>query len=1296
MPEAVLQEYSQEISRLIEDSHLGEAVRHCRHILEQFPRHVETYRLMGKALLEQGELEGAADVFQRVLSADPEDFIAHAGMAIIYKQQNKLPEAAWHMERAFEVDPYNGVIREALQDIIGLRDGLPPEHLTLTRGALARLYLKGELYSQVIGDLKQLLDEDPDRVDLAIVLAEALWRDGQRVEAAEVCTRVLERLPDCTKANAILAEVWLVTDRVDEAQNYLRTVFELVLPSISSLDVDSVVGHAFSTDGSPLLPEAILVNRAGSDVSAGSSDELVDWVQDLDFGDEFALEDVEPEWLGALQDDSNVLPVEEDDSSADRVRGIAAHGLQDADIGLPADWSEGDPFDAAESSAEQEASSFPELKGELKDQDPVPPETQGETAAEATSWFSQSSDQLPGIGELGEETDWESWLSSEREHKTPAEPGSRGDSLDVEEVRMGAMDDPRKNQDEFSEAEEPRRSGEGQSGQEGDSFDWLDELQEASEPTQSDELKGMDEGALPDWLRDGIDMNDASEADLDWMDDSEADKESRTTDPVAGSREDLPDWLREELAVEGEEEPLGTGDDLSWLDQIAAGEGPAIEEPPTMSWPESEISGPEGTDVEASDFEAVDDVPEDLEEAMAWLEQLASQQGAPLEELPSLAPSSDKDALTDKDEEELLAEVPDDISDAMAWLDELSDEQIADREAEPASTAFEDIEEAAEEEEDGELHWLDELASVDSESDFGSEMIGEAAESDQPVDVGAGGDWFDEIEDEAFDAPAMADDQDGFELQAGIGREELDLESKLPAAEQPPAASAEHPEQHDLDWLDEVDEDSDLDAAWLEELTRDAGADRESAEFSGDQVGDEHDLEEERTRETDEAMAWLEELAAEGSSTTDMPSWQGLDRDEPGLEALTELEDIPDDPEQALAWLEGLAADADETQIAIDVVEEEATPAVPHDVVAARAEAEAILLHDEHDTSDVAQDAEILEAMPEDPDEAMVWLEKLAARQGESLDELPSVTDVDDEIETPDWLSEELEAEGIEEDEAFGLLFSEDTVDEADWEEPDLAVTELEPEIPEAEVAVEGTDVTDDEATDADLGTEFLSEMAAADMEVDEDLPDWLALDNEDEEDQFDWDEPAFDPTGWLRAEELAAEESGLQEQAPELEFPEEGVAESEYEEVKLEEFEDTSEGPPGATEPAIPELEDITDSEREEGVVLDVEDAEELALPEIAEPLTPETEAAEGDRAEQFQKAWTALETEQYDVALETYGSILERGDNISLLISDLERATEAHDSQPRLVRLLGDAYMENGQLQKALDAYRKALEML
>jgi cytochrome c-type biogenesis protein CcmH/NrfG len=45
--------------------------------------------------------------------------------------------------------------------------------------------------------------------------------------------------------------------------------------------------------------------------------------------------------------------------------------------------------------------------------------------------------------------------------------------------------------------------------------------------------------------------------------------------------------------------------------------------------------------------------------------------------------------------------------------------------------------------------------------------------------------------------------------------------------------------------------------------------------------------------------------------------------------------------------------------------------------------------------------------------------------------------------------------------------------------------------------------------------------------------------------------------------------------------------------------------------------------------------------------------------------------------------------------LIGDLETAV-AGQRQPLLQRVLGDAYMRNGQLQKALDTYRDALDRL
>jgi tetratricopeptide (TPR) repeat protein len=71
------------------------------------------------------------------------------------------------------------------------------------------------------------------------------------------------------------------------------------------------------------------------------------------------------------------------------------------------------------------------------------------------------------------------------------------------------------------------------------------------------------------------------------------------------------------------------------------------------------------------------------------------------------------------------------------------------------------------------------------------------------------------------------------------------------------------------------------------------------------------------------------------------------------------------------------------------------------------------------------------------------------------------------------------------------------------------------------------------------------------------------------------------------------------------------------------------------------------------------------------------------------------ALTRGQYDQALNQYRSLVEEGQGLSVLIADLETATEEHQ-QPLLRRLLGDAYMRNGQLQRALETYRTALDEL
>ena len=227
MTEIALRTYNQEIKDLIDHAHFDEAIAHCQHILETFPRHIETYQLLGKAFLEQGRHGDAADVFQRVLSAIPEDWLAHVAMAIVREDESNLDMAIWHMERAYEVNPSNPTVQQEVRRLRGRRDGVEPPKLRLTRSALARMYIKGGLYGQAIAEIRSALAEDPDRPDLQTLLASALYDSGSIQEAADICSALLQKLPYCMEANRVLGLALLASDKKVDAEKLFQRMESL-------------------------------------------------------------------------------------------------------------------------------------------------------------------------------------------------------------------------------------------------------------------------------------------------------------------------------------------------------------------------------------------------------------------------------------------------------------------------------------------------------------------------------------------------------------------------------------------------------------------------------------------------------------------------------------------------------------------------------------------------------------------------------------------------------------------------------------------------------------------------------------------------------------------------------------------------------------------------------------------------------------------------------------------------------------------------------------------------------------
>ena len=222
-----LRAYHREIEELIETRQYEQAIAHCRHILKFYPKDVNSYRLLGKAYLESQRYGDASDIFLRVLSTVPDDFVSHVGMSIIREDEGNLDEAIWHMERAFETQPANNAIQAEMRRLHGRREGVEPPKIRLTRGALARMYLKGELYQQAIGELRAGLHEQPQRKDLQVVLAQAYYKSGQRIDAAEISSNLIKNLPYCLEANRILADILKQSERGDESQVYAKRVYSL-------------------------------------------------------------------------------------------------------------------------------------------------------------------------------------------------------------------------------------------------------------------------------------------------------------------------------------------------------------------------------------------------------------------------------------------------------------------------------------------------------------------------------------------------------------------------------------------------------------------------------------------------------------------------------------------------------------------------------------------------------------------------------------------------------------------------------------------------------------------------------------------------------------------------------------------------------------------------------------------------------------------------------------------------------------------------------------------------------------
>ena len=730
MAKVSLRVYNREIEKMVDSGELDEAIAHSRHILNTFPKNLDTYRLLGKAYLESKLYKATTDIFERLLMSVPDDFVAHVGLSIIHDEQKNYDAAIWHMERAFEVQPSNAAIQSELQRLYGRRDGVEPPKIRLTRGALAHMYIQGELYPQAISEIKNVLDEDPERQDMQVLLARAYFYAGQKGEGVEICSQLLRRYPYCFDANRVLYELHpngdqsqgskVYQDRIVELDPYSKFVRGSIFQS-EKVDEKLINMERLEWDGKPVdlgaeWSESRGIGREGTDADSdsaqsfetapggmpiptteGSTDETIPgFMKDAGWGED----------TGAFHEGQSTI---EDSDESPEGEPIAEGDLPDWVKSMaPAGAGAGEQPDQADLSDDITLDDIPDwLQGQGDAHSTMPAEDN-----KAPVPIPDSSPQATPGEQAASTEEVPDWLQSEtREGAAAQEESTLGDSKaasDPKSSDLGTIDNPvgevdlgLKDLEQGSTTEEP-----------------LSPMPEDSTQPTSNELEAPTPDA-PSQSEAPVASTDAPELEdkpitpedqdngVGWLE-GLAIKHGAKSEELVTAPEDrqaeAPDWAKGDSEV-GQDSPAANNPDQP-DNQIETLSEPAIKPEDTPA--QSDDTGAKPDPISQADTNGSSD---DQDDTASWLEGLASKEASELDEILNFQTNTLQDDSAAPVEEstqpvdnlETVAETPEHKEDSAPETTEAPDSQneTSNLEHKPVT---------AEQQDEG-VAWLEGLAS---------------------------------------------------------------------------------------------------------------------------------------------------------------------------------------------------------------------------------------------------------------------------------------------------------------------------------------------------------------------------------------------------------------------------------------------------------------------------------------------------------------------------------------------------------------------------------------------------------
>lgn len=201
--------WDQALEAALEARDIPRVMALARVVLKRVPRHLAAYfRLLQALWMERGWEEGE-EWARRLLRADPTSELAWSMLAMAAEQRGLLPQARLHWARAFDLSPYDPIIRAGIN-----RTAIDQaDRLAITPAGLGCLYRRGRRWRRAVSLYQELVAQQPKRLDLLCGLLESLWQSGETGAAVALARDLTQGHPELLLAWIVLQEVGDETDQ---------------------------------------------------------------------------------------------------------------------------------------------------------------------------------------------------------------------------------------------------------------------------------------------------------------------------------------------------------------------------------------------------------------------------------------------------------------------------------------------------------------------------------------------------------------------------------------------------------------------------------------------------------------------------------------------------------------------------------------------------------------------------------------------------------------------------------------------------------------------------------------------------------------------------------------------------------------------------------------------------------------------------------------------------------------------------------------------------------------------------